>query len=312
MDRIDQTIGKMVNSGGFQQRYEQMKQEIMSHPDVQAFLREHAGEITQTMLKNSMMKLYEYISQTKNCRNCPSLGECVNMMNGYEPELALRGNSIDLHYRKCHRKAIDDERKQLEKLIQSIYVPKDILEASFGDFALDTEGRLNAYEFAVNFASNYEPGKKMKGLYLYGNFGVGKSYLLGAIANQLAEKQIPSLVVYVPEFFREMKQSLGDHSLNEKLEKVKRAPVLMLDDIGAEAMSSWTRDEILGSIVQFRMQENLPTIFSSNFDYHELQHHLSYTQRGEEEKLKAARIMERIKYLTTPIRVEGPNRRTGM
>lgn len=35
----------------------------------------------------------------------------------------------------------------------------------------------------------------------------------------------------------------------------------MLDDIGAEVMTSWTRDEILGSIMQFRMQENLPTFF---------------------------------------------------
>ena len=104
----------------------------------------------------------------------------------------------------------------------------------------------------------------MKGLFYMESFGVGKSYLLGAIANQFAEKGISSLIVYVPEFLREMKQSLGDQTLNEKLEAVKNANILMLDDIGAEAMSSWTRDEILGSIMQFRMQEQLPTFFSSN------------------------------------------------
>jgi primosomal protein DnaI len=36
---------------------------------------------------------------------------------------------------------------------------------------------------------------------------------------------------------------------------------------------------------------------------------LTYTQRGEEEKLKAARIMERIKYLAKPVLIDGRNRR---
>src|SRR5690606_34789306 len=239
----------------------------------------------------------------------PGLSGCMNIMKGYEPSLVIESNRIDIHYRPCPEKILDDERRKTRKLIESFYMPKDILNASFADFSLDSEGRLDAFEFAERFTAEYEQGSSMKGLYLHGEFGVGKSYLLGAIANQLAEKGISSLIVYVPEFLREMKQSLGDQTLNEKLEAVKKADVLMLDDIGAEAMSSWTRDEILGSILQFRMHEQLPTFFTSNFDFNALQHHLTYSQRGEEEQMKAARIMERIKYLSIPIKVDGPNRR---
>jgi len=83
----------------------------------------------------------------------------------------------------------------------------------------------------------------------------------------------------------------------------------MLDDIGAEAVSSWTRDEVLGPILQFRMLESLPTFFTSNFDLKGLEHHLTYSQRGEEEKMKARRIMERIRALSEPVLVDGPNRR---
>ena len=79
----------------------------------------------------------------------------------------------------------------------------------------------------------------------------------------------------------------------------------MLDDIGAEAMSSFVRDDVLGAILQFRMLENLPTFFTSNFDFKQLEHHLTYTQRGEAEEMKAARIMERIKYLAKPIPIGG-------
>ena len=57
------------------------------------------------------------------------------------------------------------------------------------------------------------------------------------------------------------------NTLNEKIDYVKKAPVLMLDDIGAETMSAWTRDEILGTILHYRMSEQLPTFITSNFDY---------------------------------------------
>ncbi len=117
------------------------------------------------------------------------------------------------------------------------------------------------------------------------------------------------MIVYVPELFRELKSSIGDSTLNEKLEAIKKEPVLMLDDIGAESMSSWVRDEILGPILQFRMLDNLPTFFTSNYDFQGLEHHLTYSQRGEEEKLKARRVMERIKYLAEPVSVTGRNRR---
>ncbi|MGE6259313.1 primosomal protein DnaI [Heyndrickxia sporothermodurans] len=312
MEKINETLKKLSMRTNFRKRYEEEKNEILKNNEIRKFLLEHEGEITSTMIDNSLMKLHEYISQSKDCQKCSDLDSCMNMMQGYEPELVVSGNSIDISYRPCQRKVYYDERKKTEKLIQSIYVPKDILKASIADFdfSVDTPGRAMAFEYADKFAREYVPGASMKGLYLFGSFGVGKSYLLGAIANHLAEtKQISSLIVYVPEFFREMKQSLGDHTVNEKMEMVKKSPILMLDDIGAEVMSSWTRDEILGSILQFRMQENLPTFFSSNFDFEALKHHLTYSQRGEEEKMKAARIMERIKYLSIPIRIDGPNRR---
>lgn len=309
MERINRTLGRLSRSPNFQKRYEQLKTEVLANADVQAFLQMHQGEMNDHIIEQSLMKLHEFVSQTKKCANCSGLNHCQNIMPGYEPVLTFENGKIELFYRPCPSKIMEDERRKTERLIKSIYVPKEILQANFADFTLDEPGRIDAFEFAEQFASAYQPGLKMKGLYLYGNFGVGKSYLLGAIANQLAQKEFSSLIVYVPEFFREMKQSLVDQTMNEKLEVVKKAPILMLDDIGAESMTSWTRDEILGSILQFRMHEQLPTFFSSNFNFHDLQHHLTYSQRGEEEKLKAARIMERIKYLASPIKLTGSNRR---
>lgn len=308
MEKINQTLKRLASHENFQKRFAQMREDTLANPDVRDFLRKHQQDITEEIIEKSLMKLYEYTQQSRYCHKCESLEACTNMMKGYHPELILTRSSIDLRYDRCPRKIMEDEKRKNEKLIKSLHVPKDILNASFEELEHDEE-RIDAVQKAAAFLLKYEQGKPVKGLYFYGKFGVGKSYLLGAIANKLAKKQISSMVVYVPELLREMKSSIADSTLNEKIDALKKEPILMLDDIGAEAMSSWTRDEVLGPILQFRMLESLPTFFTSNFDFQGLEHHLTYSQRGEEEKMKARRIMERIRSLSEPVMVGGSNRR---
>lgn len=309
MENIRETLNRISNRDDFQKRLTMIRQEIMSHPDVRAFLLEHQDEISGPMIDRSLGKLYEFVSQSRGCKECPSLEQCKNIIPGYEPELVLVNNGIDVHYVPCRLKRLADEKKKMENRIQCLYMPKDILQASLGNVILDTDNRMQAVDKVEQFISNYGSEHFQRGFYFYGPFGTGKTYLLGAVAHELAGIGISSIIVYVPELIREMKQAISDHTLNEKIDMLKKAPVLMFDDIGAEAVSSWVRDEVLGPILQFRMLERLPTFFTSNFNLNELEHHLTYSQRGEEEKLKAARIIERIKFLAEPVPIDGPNKR---
>ncbi|MCM3002761.1 primosomal protein DnaI [Priestia koreensis] len=308
MRPLNDSLREFANKGDFQKRFQEMKKKVMADARVQAFLRENEDRVTAEMIDRSLIKLYEYTTQSKQCEQCPSLGQCINMIEGYHPQLIIQGKTIDLQYERCPKKVREDQMQEQQAFIQSLYVPKDILRASMAEIEVE-HGRIEAIKLAHQFLREYEPGKQVKGLYIHGPFGVGKTYLLGAIANELADKQVRSLIVYVPEFLRELKGSFQDQSVNEKVEFVKKAPVLMLDDLGAESVTSWMRDDILGTILQFRMLENLPTFFASNLDWKQLEHHFTYTQRGEQEALKAARIMERIRALTTPTEVTGKNRR---
>ncbi len=76
------------------------------------------------------------------------------------------------------------------------------------------------------------PKEFQKGLYLQGTFGVGKSFLLGAIANALAERGFITTIVHFPTFTVEMKQAIAKDLVGEKLDAVKKSPILMIDDIG--------------------------------------------------------------------------------
>jgi primosomal protein DnaI len=311
MEHMSNSFKNLTSRPDFKDRYNGLKKQVLNNPEVQAFLTKHATEIEEGMIDRSLIKLFEFINQSKNCNQCPSLSECKNILQGYHPRLVIQGRIIDLQYDKCPKKEVYDERKKHESLIKSMYIPKDILEAQFDqiEVEMDEASRFKAISQAQDFVEQYNSGKRPKGLYLYGSFGVGKTYILGAIANELASHKVSSMLVYVPEFMRELKGSFQNSSLDAKLDVVKKIPVLMLDDLGAESMSSWMRDEILGTILQYRMLENLPTFFSSNFDLKQLQHHLAFSQRGEEEPVKAARIMERIKHMAIPIELIGRNRR---
>ena len=97
---------------------------------------------------------------------------------------------------------------------------------------------------------------------------------------------------------RQLKNSFNNHDeFKEKFEQIKESPILLIDDIGAENMTSWGRDEVLCPILQYRMEEHLPTFFTSNLNLEQLEQHLSITKDGVSE-VKARRIIERIKQLS--------------
>ena len=96
--------------------------------------------------------------------------------------------------------------------------------------------------------------------------------------------------------------------IGEQFNHIKKIPLLLLDDIGAENCSNWSRDEVLGPILQYRMENHLPTFFTSNLTLTELEKALSITSSGVD-KVKARRIIERIKQLTISLELISKNRR---
>ncbi|MCT1538157.1 primosomal protein DnaI [Lysinibacillus capsici] len=300
-----------MNVPSFQERYEAMRREILEHPHVQEFLAQHADELNYDNVERNLPKLHEFISQSTECCGCDNTEHCTNYLKGFIPTLRVVRNSIEMDYVRCEQKIREEERRDVANMIASMHMPKDVLQATIHDLSIDDESRVAIAQKAAQFVKiTKETGQlPAKGFYLYGKFGVGKSFVLGALANELASIKIRSVVVFVPEFLREMKNAIGDNTLNEKIDYIKKAPVLMLDDLGAETMTAWTRDEILGTIFHYRMAEQLPTFITSNFNYEELEHHLAQSQKGDIEVVKAGRIMERIKALTVPIEMRGKNRR---
>lgn len=289
----------------FKEIYTKKRHEVLNDPEIKDFLLKHS-ELTKQEINKSLIKLYEYKTQSKQCAECSSFNNCKNMLQGYSPVLYVENNQIHISYEKCPSRIMYEKEQKQQKLMQSLYIPKEILQASAEDI-IETEGdRTDAIVAFYQFVNKAREELPKKGLYFYGPFGVGKTYFLGALANELKKINISSLIVYMPEFVREMKSSIKDDSIDDKIKLFKEVDVLMLDDIGAESQSAWFRDEVLGSILQFRMMEGLPVCFTSNYSLEQLEEMLATTRSGVE-KVKAGRIMERIRQLSNAIHINGPN-----
>ncbi|APX72533.1 primosomal protein DnaI [Companilactobacillus allii] len=298
MEKLGNSISEFLKSRDSDKKYSQLMEQAFNDKDVQDFINKNKDKINPEAIEVSAASIYEFYNHKVHPNE---------LSKGYVPQLVVSNHNIEVVYAPNKKTQVQERKSSYESKFVLLNMPSDIRKATLDDY--DGSGRLDALSASVDFIENYDVGNFVPGLYLAGDFGVGKTYLLGAIANELIKKDVKTTIMHFPTFAIEMKNSIGQNNVLAQVNKVKEAEILMLDDIGADSMSSWIRDEVLGVILQYRMQENMPTFFSSNFTMSNLEKHLSINQRGEEEPVKAQRIMERIKYLSKEVIVSGPNKR---
>ncbi len=283
----------------FKVKQNEVFQEALKNEDYIALVKKL--KIKKEDALNNTVKLLECVEELNNCKECSNLFNCQNKVNGHiyfpqELESKLIFSYVPCKYYK-EAKKIMNERKTSSNILSN---------ARMKDIKI-TKNRASVIKWIKNFFDNYSPYKSNKGLYLHGNFGTGKTYLIAALFNEIKNKyQVNTEIVYVPELLRKLKENLN--LVGDRLDYLENVPLLLLDDLGAEKVTEWGRDEIIGTILQTRMNNNMPTFFTSNLKIEELEKILSITKESED-TLKAKRIIERIKYLTDDIELLGNNYR---
>ena len=107
----------------------------------------------------------------------------------------------------------DNELKNISKEIRLDYDKekgKDILNRCY-----ELKKKSDKWNRINTFLGNYKKNKVSKGLYLSGNFGSGKTYLISALFNELAKEGVKSAIVFWPEFLRDLKaKDIEYHSIS--------------------------------------------------------------------------------------------------
>lgn len=250
-------------------------------------------------------KLETTAHELHNCSKCKSLMECKNKVHGCVYYPRKEGERLRFDYVAC--KYMKDMLEAEKTRSHTFEEPLAIRNAKMADIDLKDKKRIEVIKWVQNFFKSYQSNKEIKGLYLHGSFGSGKSFILAALLNEIAKNGANTVIMYYPEMLRRLKESFSD-DFGLLMHEIKTCDVLLIDDIGAESVSSWSRDEILGTILQYRMDSKLPTFFTSNLNIEELESHLANTKNSIDIP-KAKRIIERIKQLTDDLELISENRR---
>lgn len=296
-----ESIGNVLAGRKPRMNYEDLVENIMADPDVAAFILDQS--LSPEEIKRSISKFNQYITERQKFL----IKDPSYIAQGYKPILVMNQGFADVSYEETAELIQAEKEAAIKNRLNLINLPSSLKNASLNDVYRDDLARFPVLERLITFVADYP--SRQKGLYLYGDFGVGKSYMMAALAHDLSEKRGASTtLLHYPSFVVDMKNAINTGMVKDLVDEVKHAEVLIFDDIGAEQSSPWIRDEILQVILQHRMQENLPTFFTSNFSFSELESHFASGKNGDE-TWQAKRVMERLRYLSDEIRLEGENRR---
>jgi len=140
---------------------------------------------------------------------------------------------------------------------------------------LPPEQRQNlrqAYNLAVEFAQSPEGW-----LIFQGVNGCGKTHLAAAIANYRLAQGKPVCFVVVPDLLDHLRSTFSPDSkisYDEFFEKIKEAPLLILDDFGEQSTTPWAQEKLY-QLINYRYNARLPMVVTTCLSLDEIETRIS-------------------------------------
>ena len=142
-----------------------------------------------------------------------------------------------------------------------------------------------------------------KGLFIYGPSGCGKSTLAGFLTRSLAKQGYRLGYIHFPTYLIDLKNSFSEFGNDNNIEELRNVDYLVIDDLGGENVTSWSRDEVLSAVLTYRSQNKKITLFTSQYGQDDLIK--IYTlKKDAREKIKVERLLNTIFTMSMPIMIK--------
>jgi DNA replication protein DnaC len=182
-----------------------------------------------------------------------------------DPDLSHIVSIIAPDYRRA---GVDRDQSELSSLSLHTHQTFESFDLRRGEMPPEEEENLKrAFEIARAFAENPHAW-----LVFTGTYGAGKTHLAASIANHRVSQGRPALFVVVPDLLDHLRATFNPQSpvsFDERFEEVRRAPLLVLDDLGTESATPWAREKLY-QIFDYRYNARLPTVITTATPIEEL------------------------------------------
>ena len=127
-----------------------------------------------------------------------------------------------------------------------------------------TPGQQDTLTAALRAAQSFAQDPQDHWLVLSGPTGVGKTHLAVAIVNYRREQAQPIFYATVPDLLDHLRSTFAPESpvsYDERFEYLRSAPLLVLDDLGAQSSTPWAKEKLYQLLVH-RHDARLPTVIT--------------------------------------------------
>lgn len=212
-----------------------------------------------------------YLDPIYSCNICQDWGE----INGNVCQCVRRLRIRELYQRSNLYDVLQNENFdtfRLDYYSQEPYEDKELTPYENAKRQLDQ---------ATNFVNNFD--KEHDNLLIYGQTGLGKTFLSNCVAKSLLDKGHSVLYLSSNELFEEVLSNyiMSNNEKNRKTlepiyEYIYNSDLLIIDDLGSEVLSSFVKSQLF-EIVNKRIITSKSTLITTNLGLEALQDR--YTER---------------------------------
>lgn len=197
-----------------------------------------------------------------------------------------------------------EKQRKLDQLKKFSMMNDKFYSCTFENYIVDEDNK-KLHSFALKYCDHWnEMYRENIGVMFLGSQGIGKSYTSFAIANRLMENMVPVIAISILGLLDRIKMTynrFGDKGESEILQQLCDAKLLILDDLGAENDTAWSKEKLY-EIIDTRDRQGKPLIVTTNLTKEQLQNKLTGSDGVN-------RTYDRLIKMCQPIEVKGASKR---